>query len=276
MLTEETIIRIFCLIDDSLKAMNHRDDMRARISDSEVLTTAVVSGLYFGGHTEHGRQFMQSAGYIPAMLSKSRLCRRLHRCQELIEQLTTQIGQLFKDLVCEREYILDSFPVPVCDNIRISRSRLLQGEQWRGWQASMRRYFYGVKVQLVITASGVPVDYVIMPGCRADVKALRQLCWALPPESRVYADAAYTDYQIEDLLAETQQVLLDPQRKSNSKRGDQPWTVFVKQHMRKKIETAISELKGLFLRRIHAVTAKGFQLKLSVFLLAFTLKKAFL
>lgn len=269
MLTEETIIRIFCLIDDTLKAMNHRDDMRARISDSEVLTTAVVSGLYFGGHTEQGRQFMQSAGYIPAMLSKSRLCRRLHRCQELIQQLTAQIGQLFKDLVCEREYILDSFPVPVCDNIRISRSRLLQGEQWRGWQASMRRYFYGVKVQLVITASGVPVDYVIMPGCRADVKALRQLCWALPPESRVYADAAYTDYQ-------TQQVLLDPQRRSNAKRRDQPWTVFVKQQMRKKIETAISELKGLFLRRIHAVTAKGFQLKLSVFLLAFTLKKAFL
>src|SRR5699024_6826315 len=177
MLTEETIIRIFCLIDDSLKAMNHREDIRCRMSDSEVITTGVISGLFFGGHTEHGRQFMQSAGYIPDMLSKSRLCRRLHRCQELIQQLTAQIGQLFKDLVCEREYILDSFPVAVCDNIRISRCRLLQGEQWRGWQASMRRYFYGVKVQLMITSSGVPVDYVIVPGCRADVKALSQLCW---------------------------------------------------------------------------------------------------
>src|SRR5690625_3365966 len=181
MLTEETVIRIFCLIDDSQKAMNHREDIRCRMSDSEVITTGVISGLFFGGHTEHGRQFMQSAGYIPDMLSKSRLCRRLHRCQELIQQLTAQIGQLFKDLVCEREYILDSFPVAVCDNIRISRCRLLQGEQWRGLETSKRRHFYGVKGPLEDNSRGGAVGYVNCSGWRAGGENLSQAGCAAPP-----------------------------------------------------------------------------------------------
>lgn len=276
MLTEETIIRIFCLIDDTLKAMKHQEDIRVRMSDSEVITTGVISSLFFGGHIDHSRQFMQSEGYIPHMLGKSRFNRRLHRCGEFIGQLTTQAGQLFQQLSGQREYILDSFPVPVCDNIRIPRSRLLQGEKWRGWKASMRRYFYGVKVQIVITTSGVPVEYVIVPGRQADVRALHQLYWALPSGSRVYADAAYNDYQIEDWLAEADNIDLDPQRKSNSKRADPPWTVYLKKGIRKKIETAISELKALFARPVHAVTDKGFELKLSLFILGFTLKKAFL
>jgi uncharacterized membrane protein len=43
--------------------------------------------------------------------------------------------------------------------------------------------------------------------------------------------------------------------------------------MRKGIETACSSIKALFLRKIHAVTFKGFLIKLLLFLLAFTLNK---
>jgi len=55
------------------------------------------------------------------------------------------------------EYILDSFPVAVCDNIRISRDKLKR-KQWRGKQCSMSRYFYGVKVQVLVNDQGIPVD----------------------------------------------------------------------------------------------------------------------
>ena len=37
-------------------------------------------------------------------------------------------------------YIVDSFPVAVCDNYRIMRCRIYQGEAWRGYLASKRRY----------------------------------------------------------------------------------------------------------------------------------------
>jgi uncharacterized membrane protein len=40
--------------------------------------------------------------------------------------------------------------------------------------------------------------------------------------------------------------------------------------MRKGIETTFSMLKGLFLRKIHAVTFKGFLIKILMFIMAFT------
>jgi methyl coenzyme M reductase subunit C-like uncharacterized protein (methanogenesis marker protein 7) len=46
-------------------------------------------------------------------------------------------------------------------------------EAWRGYQASKRRYFYGVKIHLVVTASGQPVEFVLAPGAEADVTVLR-------------------------------------------------------------------------------------------------------
>lgn len=43
--------------------------------------------------------------------------------------------------------------------------------------------------------------------------------------------------------------------------------------MRKGIETTFSMTKGLFLRKIHAVTFKGFLLKIVMFIVAFTFNK---
>jgi len=72
-----------------------------------------------------------------------------------------QIGYYFKYISCQESYILDSFPVAVCDNIRISNCKLLQGKQWRGKQSNMRRYFYGIKVQLLVTKDGILLGSVM-------------------------------------------------------------------------------------------------------------------
>jgi hypothetical protein len=48
MLSEAKIISIFCIVDDMLKACGHKEDIRIRVSDSEIITTAIISALYFG------------------------------------------------------------------------------------------------------------------------------------------------------------------------------------------------------------------------------------
>ena len=53
---------------------------------------------------------------------------------------------------------------------------------------------------------------------RSDVQVLKGYAYDLPPGSVVYADKAYNDYEIEDLLAEAEDVRLLPVRKKNSKR----------------------------------------------------------
>lgn len=273
MLSEDKIIGIFCLVDDLLKGIGHSEDSRRKVSDSEVITTAIVSALYFGGHIDHGRHMMKMTGMIPQMLDKSRFCRRLHQLEYLLCSLFFQLGQQIKSIAGASDYVIDSFPVAVCDNIRISRSKLLKGEQWRGRQSSMRRYFYGVKVQVLTTSSGIPVEFCFVPGSESDVQALKKLPMTVAPESKIYADSAYTDYSIEDDVKEADMIELMIQRKSNSKRPDEPWIRFLKLHMRKGIETTFSMLKGLFLRKIHAVTFKGFLLKILMFIIGFTFNK---
>lgn len=273
MLTKDKVIGIFCFIDDLLQTGGHHEDSRRRVSDSEVITTAIVSSLYFGGHQDKGRQFMKMTGMIPLMLDKSRFNRRLHEVADLIYSLFMQVGYYFKYVSCQMSYVLDSFPVAACDNIRISRARLLTGKQWHGKQTSMRRYFYGVKVQLLITQEGIPVEFGFVPGSEHDALALKKLPLELPAESEVFADSAYTNYEIEDQLMETSLIALKVHRRSNSKRKDSPSAAFIKEYMRKRVETTISEIKGLFLRKLHAVTLKGWLLKITLFIFAFTLNK---
>jgi hypothetical protein len=137
----------------------------------------------------------------------------------------------------------------------------------------MRRYFYGVKVQVLTTTSGIPVEFCFVPGCESDVQALKKLSMTVAAESSIYGNSAYTDYTIEDDLMEADGTRLMIQRKSNAKRKDKPRIGYLKEHMRKRIETAFSEIKALFLQKIHAVTFEGFLLKLTLFIFATTLNK---
>ena len=72
-------------------------------------------------------------------------------------------------------YVLDSFPVVICDNIRIIYAKLLKGKQWHGRQTSMRSFFDGVKVQLLVTKDGIPVEFSFVPGSEHDALALKKL-----------------------------------------------------------------------------------------------------
>lgn len=273
MLNEDKIIAIFCLVDDLLKQIEHKEHPFRKVSDSQVITTAIVSALYFGGHLDNARGFMKMTKLSPQMLDKSRFCRRLHNLESLICSLFLQIGQYLKDISGAADYIVDSFPVAVCDNIRIANCKLLKGKQWRGKQCSMRRYFYGVKVQVLTTEKGIPVEFSFVPGSESDVQALKKLPLSVAPESNIYGDSAYTDYTIEEDAKLGDEINLMIQRKSNSKRKDEPWIRFLKEYSRKRIETTFSEIKNLFLRKIHAVTFKGFLLKILMFIVAFTFNK---
>lgn len=268
--SESKIIALYCIVDDMLTALGHDEDSRVNIKDSEVITTAFVAVLYFSGHMDNARIFMKMKGYVPRMLDKSRFCRRLHRRSELLLNLFSVLGKNLKDMAGAATYVLDSFPVAVCDNIRINRCRILdQGEKlWRGKHAAMRRYFFGVRVQ-VLTLEGIPVEFCITPGRENDSVALGRLPFEVAPESCIYADAGYTNYDFEDMMA-GDGIWMMVQRRGNSKRKDEPWIVYLKEQMRKGIETTFSELTARMPKRIHAVTKQGFMLKITLLIIAYT------
>ncbi len=264
------IVAIYCLCDDLLRALHHVEDRQRQMSDAEVMTAAIVAALHFGGNFERARTWLHLAHYLPCVLSPSRFNRRLHAVQELLSALFVALGACFKDLNAEAVYVIDSFPVPVCDNIRIRRCHLYQEEAYRGYTASKRRYFYGVKLVLLATGQGQPVEALLMPGATADVRALDGLALALPEDSTLYADSAFTFYEIEEWLWETEQVTLLPMRKVNSTRPVPPCTAYLQARRRKIVETSGSQIDRLMPRNIHAVTAQGFELKVMLFVQAYS------
>ena len=159
--------------------------------------------------------------------------------------------------------------------VRIRRCRLYplkeHGGAFRGYIVSKRRYFYGLRVHLVVTGAGEPVEFSVAAGSEADVSVFKDLELDLPEGSIILADKAYTDYDYEDLLEEVG-LHLKAQRKKNSKRPMAAWEEFLGKPIRQYIETVFSELTNLFARKIHAVTPRGFELKVVWFLLAFSIQ----
>ncbi len=274
MLCKDKIISIYCLIDDILQEINHIEDVRRQVSDSEIILTSIVSSISFYGNHSSAIKFMKQYGFIPNMLDKSRFNRRLHKIGNLLYELFEIVSSYYKDLCCELHYIIDSFPVAVCNNMRIANCKILKDKKYRGYTASMRNYFYGVKVQLLTTKDGIPIAFHFTPGKTGDAKALGKMIDKLPAEASLYGDSAYTDYGLEDIALERKCIFLKIQRKSNAKRVDTMEQKHEKLKMRKRVETAISDIKKMFPRTIHAVTLEGFLIKLTLFVFGLQLNKS--
>lgn len=270
---EDKTIAIYCIIEDILKAIGHYEDKRRIMSDAEIITTAIISAMFFSGNYEKARNFMVDTGLVKNMLSKSCFCRRIHAVAELVYDIFHQLGMILKEINVSSEYLIDSFPVSICHNIRIKRCRIVRSEEFRGYIASKREYFFGVRIHVLTTSDGIPVEFAFLPGSAHDSRGINVLYLELPKESKIYADSAYSDYNVESALKEMDNIHLDPNRKKNSKRYDEPPISYYKKLMRIRVETTFSQISALFPKWIHAVTFNGFLIKVTLFIFAFTMNR---
>ena len=267
-------VAIYVFFDDILKSMNHKEPESRKTTDAEIITVVLLAAQYFAGNIEKSLCFVGCTGLMPHMLGKSRFNRRLHQIGELLSDLFFHIGQAVKELNIGTTYCIDSFPVSVCQNIRIINSRIVQGEEYRGYCASKRTYFYGFKVHMIVTSNGIPVEFTFTTGNKHDLDGLKQLPVNLPEGSEVLADCAYTDYRLEDMLADNGVNLLAA-RKRNSKHPHNPCKEYLISIGRKNVETAFSDIAKYMPKKIHAVTDTGFLIKLIAFIWGYTFDKLY-
>lgn len=195
---EDTLLTIYCLCDDFLSAYGWKDDPQTEMSSAEVMTVALVAATSFGGKLEVSRLFLRGR-YFSRVLSKSRFNRRFHALpEEVWQSLFALLAGMFQATNRENTYLLDSLPVPVCDHLRIRR--LYRGEAYRGRIASKHRYFYGLRIHLLVTSSGEPVEFFLAAGATSDLVVFREFAFDLPEGAEITADKLYTDYAYEDLL----------------------------------------------------------------------------
>jgi hypothetical protein len=123
---------------------------------------------------------------------------------------------------------------------------MVQNERYRGKMSSKSPYFYGVRVQVLATSGGIPLEFCILPGACSDLQGLAKLAFELPHLAQVFVDAGYNFYEWEDYLLKIENLRLQVPRKTNSKRGREPWLEVHKSLVRKYIETTIGEIGKLF------------------------------
>lgn len=265
-------VTLYAIIDDFLKLENHQEDVRQKLSDSEIIFIFLTACYDFGGNYSKAQDRLFQGRFILTTLSRSQFNRRIHRLQDLIMALHQMIAEIQKR--CQNFYAIDSCPIPICQNIRIKRSKIVSGEEYRGYCASKKQYYYGLKLHLIVGMRGEIIEFDFTPASCHDVKALDILPFHLPEGSEIFADKAYNHYLIEEMMLEGDQIKLAPQRKVNSKRSDNLDKINrYRQNKRKIIETIFSDLAKILPRNIHAVTSKGFILKLIGFIVSFNLVK---
>ena len=84
---DDHILAIYCLCTDFLTALHHAEDSQHKMTDAEVMITALVAMVFFGGNFEHARALLGASQYMPTMLSRGRFNRRLHLLQDLFVTL---------------------------------------------------------------------------------------------------------------------------------------------------------------------------------------------
>ena len=271
---DDQVTTTYCLIDDFLRAAGHRESARRAVSDAEVLTVAVVAARTYAGNSEAAWRFLAEYGYMRHRLTRGQFNRRLHAAAPLAERLFEMLAEIWKTTGDEGAFAIDSMPVACCDNARIRRSKLYPLAEtdgaFRGYQSSKRRYFYGLKLHAVVNEHGYPVEVSITPGRASDTGELKHFDLDLPAGAVVSGDKAYTDYTTEDLLAEAGAVTLAADRKKDSTRPRPAWQTYILQVYRKAVETAFGEIEKLLPKSIHAVTGSGFELKVYLFVLAYS------
>lgn len=197
---EEQIISIYCVCDELVKAYQIQDDKQCKMSSAEIMTFAMFSTLHCEANYKKTRYFSKALKIFPRILSNSRLVRRIHQIPIPLWYAIFTFSKEILEVDKVSEFIVDSFPVPVCQKNKIFRSKLFPRKPFHGYTASKKSYFKGIKVHMIVSLNGMPIEFQISPGKDTDVKVFQNFDCDLPKGSTIFADKAYNDYLQEDLL----------------------------------------------------------------------------
>jgi hypothetical protein len=218
------IVNIFCDIDDFCRhlltarypqlaapapARRHRS---ARLTLSEVMTILVF---FHGSHYRTFKHFyfahmlLQRRGEFPTLPSYTRFVELIpHTLLPLCAYVQTRKGA-----VTGLQFI-DSLPIRVCHNRRISSHKVFAGMAQRG-KGSMG-WFYGFKLHLVINEQGEVLGLTLTPGNTDDRRPVAKLVRHL--WGKLFGDRGYISQELfEQLLVQDLQLVTKLKRNMKNK-----------------------------------------------------------
>ena len=155
--------------------------------------------------------------------------------------------------------------------IQTNRRSLFTGQKYIGYNASKQAWFTGLKVHVLTTFQGKPREFLLTSASTYDLTAFKKIyLGSLLKGSIILGDKAYISSEHEKVLIEKDLHLITERRK-NSRKGQSFIYHRYGRRIRKKIESTFSRISSWLPKHIHAVTDRGFVLKLMMLIPAFSI-----
>ncbi len=247
---DDFIITMYCLICDEYDEITAQHRIRKAgfapaFSDAEVITLEVC-GECFGLNTDEATYSYFASHYrhfFPKLPERSLFVRQATNLwwvkERIQQQLVSRFGQ-------EREevQIIDTLPIPVCAYARRRRERCFKPEADTGRCPAKQISYYGFKLGLRISRSGMITHYALLPARPHDVQLLHELLAGA--RGVVLGDKGFIDTFRQQALAHKQGIELLTPPKRNMTSPLPPATQRLCHRWRKRIETVGAQLAGRF------------------------------
>ena len=244
------------------------------LGDAELLTMAVMSALL--GFTSERRwlRYVNKylAGMFPRRIGQPGYNKRLRKAFPLFIRVIRMLA-MDTSLWSDDVWVVDSTPVECGRSRETARRSDAAGWAEYGYCASHSRYFWGLRLHLVCTLSGLPVLFALA-GAKADeremllgmLEAGSDVASARPGQT-IIGDKNYFGRDFEAELTGRDLVLLRPVRKGEARRAGQD----LLRPLRQVIESVNWTFKGqLDLERHGGHTPEGIIARVLARILALT------
>ncbi|VTT17479.1 IS982 family transposase [Streptococcus dysgalactiae] len=256
-----------CYRDYCPKSIKHRKNVGlSKVSDASLLVLLLLQAEL--GITSQRRFYrICHLFFCGNLLERSRFNRRTRQLIGVVQLIRQALN---KPISSDTIVIMDSFPMPLCQPIRNHKAKVFKGLADIGYNASKHLWFYGFKVHMLVTLSGVMLNYVVTPASVHDIKVVDELLEGCK-QTVVLADLGYLSQELKDKLGHKGYHLWTPLRQNMV--GAKQYNNRQLLAWRRTIETRFSELCSLFdIEQTLARGLSGLQLRLEQFILAYNLK----
>ncbi|WP_173071573.1 IS982 family transposase [Phytohabitans houttuyneae] len=244
---------LYVKIDDWL-GRPRRVGRPARLSDAELLTIAVAQALLGVRSEARWLRFLPAhlPGAFPYLPGQSGYNKRLRAALPLLKR-AIRVVAADTDLWHDDVWVTDSTPVE-CGRSRPTAQRSdLAGWAGYGYCASHSRWFWGLRLHLVCTPSGLPIAWSLASPRVDDRQALTAILEENPAlfsartGQLIIADKGYISAELDRWLAERGIRLLRPSYRNRTPRPDE----HLLKPVRQLIESVNNTLKGQLDLELH-------------------------
>ena len=253
---KEQLVLVYCLADDGLKSEKSGGDWRKsnntpKCTDAEIIAVAMMQS-YFGTATLKRTYLLVKANdphAFPNLPGYKQWLARWHRLSFQMGVLLENIPLHLTDL--EEIYLIDSFPIPMCQEIRHGRVNLLRddgayfGKGTKGW-------FFGFKLHVLSTRTGQIVGAVLLPTSYDDRAGARMLASLMAEGSLCLADLGYRGEKFQLEIYEEEGVLFLTRADITSQR-----LKIIHSTIRERVEGIFSSLWARFATRVYSRSWQG-------------------